>query len=156
MIALAPSKSRSRWRSTNAGWPERTRRPSQTPSPSTKPASKTETTARSRGTSAPLTHTRIPSLRGSSAKSCVPWATALQLGEGDDRQRDPQQEPGDDEDRGHQRAQRDELAGLGRAGDPPPARLGVDDADDADEREARADQRERPRRALGDRGNDLA
>src|SRR4051794_35848337 len=75
MIAFAPSNRRSRWRSTNAGWPARTRSPSQTPSPRTKPASKTETTARSRGTSSPLTQTRMRSLRGSSSKSCVPWAT---------------------------------------------------------------------------------
>src|SRR3954465_452098 len=75
MIAFAPSKSRSRWRSRNAGWPLRTRSPSQTPSPRTKPESNTDTTAWSRGTSSPLTQMRMRSLRRSSAKSCVPCAT---------------------------------------------------------------------------------
>src|SRR3954462_4679864 len=75
MIAFAPSKSRSRWRSTNTGWPARTRSPSHTPSPRTKPESNTDTTARSRGTSSPLTQIRTSSLRGSSLKSWVPGAT---------------------------------------------------------------------------------
>src|SRR5437764_9022464 len=79
MIALAPSNSRSRWRSKNAGWPARTRSPSHTPSPSTNPASNTDTMARSRGTSSPFTQTRMCSLRSSSSKSCVPWATARTL-----------------------------------------------------------------------------
>src|SRR4051812_34681970 len=74
MIALAPSKRRSRWRSRNAGCPARTRSPSQTPSPRMNPESNTDTTARSRGTSSPLTEMRLRSLRGSSSKSCVPWA----------------------------------------------------------------------------------
>src|SRR3954468_9186579 len=74
MIALAPSKRRSRWRSRNAGCPARTRSPSQTPSPRMNPESKTDTTARSRGTSSSLTQMRIRSLRGSSSKSCVPCA----------------------------------------------------------------------------------
>src|SRR3954454_773709 len=76
MMAFAPSKRRSRWRSRKAGWPARTRRPSHTPSPRTKPASNTDTTARSRGTRAPSTQTRMRSLRASSSKSWVPWAMA--------------------------------------------------------------------------------
>src|SRR6476661_361066 len=79
MIAFAPSNRRSRWRSRKAGWPARTRSPSQTPSPSTKPESKTDTTARSRGTSSPLTQMRIRSLRASSSKSWVPWAIVQAL-----------------------------------------------------------------------------
>src|SRR3954471_17210017 len=79
MIAFAPSNRRSRWRSRNAGWPESTRNPSHTPSPRTKPASNTDTTARSRGTSSPLTQIRMRSLRGSSSKSCVPCAMAQKL-----------------------------------------------------------------------------
>src|ERR671910_823319 len=75
MRAFAPSKSLSRCRSRKAGWPARTRRPSHTPSPRTKPESKTDTTARSRGTSSPLTQMRMRSLRASSSKSCVPCAT---------------------------------------------------------------------------------
>src|SRR4051812_30349631 len=74
MMAFAPSKRRSRWRSRKAGWPLWTRRPSHTPSPRTKPASNTDTTARPRGTSSPFTQMRMRSLRGSSSKSCVPWA----------------------------------------------------------------------------------
>src|SRR4051794_8230668 len=77
MIAFAPSNRRSRWRSMNAGWPPRTRSPSQTPSPRTKPESNTDTTARSRGTSSPFTQIRIRSLRGSSSKSWVPCATSV-------------------------------------------------------------------------------
>src|SRR5688500_13540596 len=76
MMACATCNSRSRWRSRQAGWPARTRSPSHTPSPRTKPASKTDTTARSRGRSSPLTQMRMPSLRASSSKSCVPCATA--------------------------------------------------------------------------------
>src|SRR5436305_8306800 len=74
MMAVAPSKRRSRWRSRKAGWPDRTRSPSHIPSRRTKPASNTDTTARSRGTSSPLTQIRMRSLRASSSKSCVPWA----------------------------------------------------------------------------------
>ncbi len=76
MIARAPSSSRSRCFSRKAGWPPETRSPSQTPSPSTKPESKTDTTARSRGSSSPLTQIRIDALRGSSAWSWVPVAMA--------------------------------------------------------------------------------
>ena len=76
-IAAAPSHSRSRCWSRNAGWPPATRNPSHTPSPSTKPASKTLTTAWARGTSSPLTLTRISALRGSSAWSCVPCAAVM-------------------------------------------------------------------------------
>src|SRR5687767_3448663 len=79
MMAFAPSNRRSRWRSRKAGWPARTRSPSHTPSPRTKPASKTDTTARSRGTSSPLTQMRMRSLRASSSKSCVPCATVRNL-----------------------------------------------------------------------------
>src|SRR3954470_23971558 len=79
MIALAPSKRRSRWRSRKAGCPARTRSPSHTPSPSTKPESNTDTTARSRGTSSPPTQIRMRSLRGSSSKSCVPCAMGRTL-----------------------------------------------------------------------------
>ena len=59
-------------RSRKAGCPADTRKPSQTPSPRTKPASNTDTTARSRDTSSPFTQMRMPSLRASSSKSCVP------------------------------------------------------------------------------------
>src|SRR3954449_3676275 len=76
-IAAAPSHSRSRCWSRNAGCPSWTRRPSHTPSPRTKPASNTETTARSRGTSTPFTCTSTEALRGSSAKSWAPWAVAV-------------------------------------------------------------------------------
>src|SRR3954470_271267 len=79
MIALAPSKSRSRWRSRKAGWPARTRSPSHTPSPRTKPESNTDTTARSRGTRSPFTQIRMLSFRGSSSKSWVPWGSAATL-----------------------------------------------------------------------------
>src|SRR5262245_46431581 len=76
-IAAAPSQSRSRCWSRNAGCPPCTRSPSHTPSPRTNPASKTDTTASARGTSAPLTWIRTSEFRGSSAKSCAPWAVWL-------------------------------------------------------------------------------
>ena len=65
-MAAAPSQSRSRCCSRNAGCPFATRSPSHTPSPSTKPASNTLTTAWSLGTNVPLTLIRISALRGSS------------------------------------------------------------------------------------------
>src|SRR3954470_12517123 len=75
-IALAPSNSRSRWRSRNASLPLWTRKPSHTPSPSMKPLSNTDTTASARGFSSPLTLIRIDAFRASET-SCIDLAMSV-------------------------------------------------------------------------------
>ena len=75
--AVAPSKSRSRCWSMNAGWPSWTRRPSHTPSPTRKPLSKTEILASWRGKNSPLMYTWTVSLRGSGREAWVPRITSL-------------------------------------------------------------------------------